>query len=129
MAEAIDQQIASMDDSIALPRKNGELIFEAPWEARAFGLAVALNEQGTYPWRDFSEALAREISEAELSTGSPDESSTYYKRWLATLEEVVLAAGLVTHAELDAEVTKQAKHDAHTHNHSHDHEYHHHHDI
>ena len=58
MAATIDQRIASMDQQIALPRKNGELVFEAPWEARAFGLAVALNDSGLYPWRDFSQRLA-----------------------------------------------------------------------
>ena len=28
------------------PRANGELVFEAPWESRAFGVAVALHESG-----------------------------------------------------------------------------------
>ena len=27
----------------APPRDNGELVFAAPWESRAFGLALALN--------------------------------------------------------------------------------------
>ena len=39
---APDPRISTMDEQVALPRKNGELVFEAPWEARAFGLAVAL---------------------------------------------------------------------------------------
>jgi len=30
MAGKIDQRIADMDEQIALPRKNGELVFEAP---------------------------------------------------------------------------------------------------
>ena len=30
----------------APPRDNGELVFAAPWESRAFGLALALNEAG-----------------------------------------------------------------------------------
>ena len=51
MAGKVDQRIAEMDESIAFPRKNGELVFEAPWEARAFGLAVALSEAGQFPWQ------------------------------------------------------------------------------
>ena len=38
-----DRLIANMEGSAALPRKNGELVFEAPWEGRAFGIAVALS--------------------------------------------------------------------------------------
>ena len=59
MSSKVDQRIADMDESIAVPRKNGELVFEAPWEARAFGLAVALSEDGLYPWKDFSHELAQ----------------------------------------------------------------------
>jgi len=81
-SKAVDDHIANMEGEIALPRSNGELLFAAPWEARAFGLAVALNEAGLYPWGDFSRGLAHEIA-GEEANGSP---STYYERWLATLE-------------------------------------------
>ena len=40
----VDPRIANLDSSAALPRKNGELVFKAPWEGRAFGMAVVLNE-------------------------------------------------------------------------------------
>jgi nitrile hydratase accessory protein len=109
MAGTADERIANMDKQIALPRKNGELVFEAPWEARAFGLAVALNEKGAYRWSDFSQGLAREIATAEAS-GDP---STYYERWLATLESLVIAKGLATHEELDAMAAEQALQDGH----------------
>ena len=46
MAATPDPRLANMDEQMALPRQNGELVFAAPWEARAFGLAVALNEAG-----------------------------------------------------------------------------------
>ena len=39
--------------------------FQAPWEARAFGLAVALNEKESYEWREFSAELAAKIAAAE----------------------------------------------------------------
>ena len=115
MAGTIDQRIANMDEQMALPRKNGELIFEAPWEARAFGLAVALHESGLYPWRDFSQGLATEIATAEQQ----GISSNYYERWLASLEKLVIAKGLMTREELDAWTAKQAlnEHDDHPHHH------------
>ncbi|MBZ0286967.1 MAG: nitrile hydratase accessory protein [Anaerolineae bacterium] len=120
MAESVDKQIAIMDEQIALPRKNGELVFEAPWEARAFGLAVALSESGVYAWHDFSQGLAAEIADAERE----GIESSYYERWLASLEKLVIAAGLVTREELDAQTAQQALDDEHDHDHGH----HHHHD-
>ncbi len=122
-----DPRIANMDEQIELPRKNGELVFEAPWEARAFGLAVALNESGAYAWSDFSQGLAQEIAAVESTQGP----SPYYERWLATLETLVIAKGLVTREEFEVRVKEQALHDDHDHGHEHDdhdHEHHHHHD-
>jgi nitrile hydratase accessory protein len=73
-----------------LPRKNGELVFEAPWEGRAFGLAVALNQAGYYPWDSFRDRLVEQI----------DPQRAYYESWLSALERVVLQQGLVSPAEL-----------------------------
>ena len=49
----VDNQVAYLDGEAALPRKNGELVFNAPWEGRIFGMAVVLNEKGAYPWDAF----------------------------------------------------------------------------
>ena len=117
MTHKIDKQITNIDESIALPRKNGELVFDAPWEARAFGLAVALNEQGAYPWHRFSQTLAQQIANAEADS----DPSTYYERWLATLESEILANGLITQDELDTAIVHQVHHDAHDHDHPHAH--------
>ena len=93
-----DGLIASMEGELALPRSNGELVFEAPWEGRAFGIAVALNENGAYEWGEFQRRLAEEIAAA-----SPDEAgSAYYERWLASLENLLLERSLVTREELEA---------------------------
>ena len=72
-----DRQIAAMEAQIALPRENGELVFQAPWEARAFGLAVALNEKALYEWHEFSTELAATIAAAEQN----NDPSSYYARW------------------------------------------------
>lgn len=96
MAEQADPRIANMDERLALPRQNGELQFAAPWEARAFGIAVALNEAGAYAWRDFSAGLAAETAAAEQA----EASTSYYERWLATLAKLALAKGLIRPEEL-----------------------------
>src|SRR5919108_3731208 len=103
---APDPRITAMDARVALPRKNGELVFEAPWEARAFGLAVALNEAGVYPWRDFSQGLAAETAALEQQGAH----GSYYERWLETLEKLAVARGLVTLDELDARTAEYAFH-------------------
>ena len=41
----IAERLAAADGGAAAPpRSNGELVFEAPWESRSFGMAVALSE-------------------------------------------------------------------------------------
>ena len=104
MNEPTDMRIASMDESIALPRSNGELVFEAPWEGRAFGIAVALNEDGRYDWSEFQDRLANEIAEAER-TNAP---STYYERWLSSLERLVLDKGMLTTEEIERRASEYA---------------------
>ena len=114
MNASLNHHIAGMAGEIALPRQNGELVFATPWEARAFGLAVALQEAGAYEWREFSAALAAEISKAEQA-GS---GSTYYERWLLGLENLLTARGVVTPAEINDHMAYHATHldhDGHDH--------------
>ena len=35
--------------------------FDAPWQARAFAIAIALGEAGTYDWQTFQERLIERI--------------------------------------------------------------------
>jgi hypothetical protein len=53
---------APLDDE-SLPRDNGELVFEAPWQARALAIAVALVESLDVPWDTFRRRLMAEIAE------------------------------------------------------------------
>jgi nitrile hydratase accessory protein len=101
---AAERQMVQMADPIAMPRQNGELVFAAPWEARAFGMAVVLNEQGHYAWRAFSQELAAETATAEQH----GLASTYYERWQAALEKLVTTLGLVTPEELDRRMAAYA---------------------
>ena len=108
-----DRQISTMEAQIALPRENGELVFQAPWEARAFGLAVALNAKALYEWREFSAELAATIAATEQN----NDPSSYYTRWVASLEELVIARGLISREQLDAKIAECAAgiHDEHEH--------------
>jgi hypothetical protein len=42
---------------VAPPRRNGELVFEAAWQARAFGMAVALLDRYALGWEAFRRHL------------------------------------------------------------------------
>jgi nitrile hydratase accessory protein len=87
---AIDRTVADLE---GLPRKNGEMVFEAPWQGRAFGLAVAMNEQGVYEWGDFQHRLAAAIGQA------PERE--YYASWIGALESVLLEEGVLDPSELE----------------------------
>ena len=106
-----------MPDEIALPRENGELVFESPWEARVFGLAVALHEQGKFEWKVFSEDLATDISSAEQA----EEDSTYYERWLRALCSVTTRQDLLALDEVARRSEEVRYHDEHEHDHPHHH--------
>ena len=69
-------------------------MFAEPWQAQAFALAVKLSEQGHFTWTEWAAALADEVK-AAAGRGEPDDGSRYYEYWLAALERLVAAKGLV----------------------------------
>jgi nitrile hydratase accessory protein len=71
-----------------------EPVFAEPWQAHAFALAVKLSEAGCFTWEEWTTALSAEIAEARRR-GEPDDGSCYYHYWLAALEHLVAAKGLV----------------------------------
>jgi cobaltochelatase CobN len=91
-----DRLVANMNGPAAAPRKNGELVFEEPWEGRIFGMAVALHDQRVYGWEEFQRSLIASIAQAEAR----GEDSRYYERWLASFERLLADKGLVTPEEL-----------------------------
>jgi nitrile hydratase accessory protein len=79
-----------------VPRDADGPVFRAPWEAQAFGLALALHERGIFTWREWADALTAEIRAAD----TPDDGTRYYEYWLAALEKLAAAKGLVSVAEM-----------------------------
>jgi nitrile hydratase accessory protein len=74
-------------------------VFAEPWQAQAFALAVRLSEQGHFTWKEWAATLAGEL-EAAAKRGEPDDGSHYYDHWLAALEHLVQAKGLLGRAAL-----------------------------
>jgi nitrile hydratase accessory protein len=99
----------------APPSANGELLFEAPWEARAFGMAISLAEAGAFTWDEFRASLIEAIATWERQA-APGSSYRYYDCWLTALTAVVTDKGLGSANDLDARASALA---ARPHGHDH----------
>ncbi len=77
--------------------------FTAPWELRAFALAVAAHRAGHYEWPRFQTRLVDAVQGWESAHTAPgaDRDWHYYERWLEAFEVVATGLG-VDPAELDA---------------------------
>ena len=70
-----------------LPRDGDIPVFNEPWEARAFGMVLALHERGLFTWPQWADALARQIELAQAA-GDADLGDTYYRHWVLALESL-----------------------------------------
>ena len=82
-----------------LPVDGDSPVFREPWEAQAFGMALALHERGLFTWDEWAQALATQIRAAQAE-GDPDLGNTYYRHWLAAIEALVSAKGASSPEEL-----------------------------
>lgn len=84
----------------APPRDNGELAFTAPWQARTFGMTMALVDVGALDWERFRAALVQEVA----AQHAPERG--YWGCWARALERLLVGRGLLP---VDA-VTRLASH-------------------
>lgn len=100
---------ADLTGPLSPPRDNGEMVFDAPWERRVFGLAIALCRSDACDWETFRQRLIRRIAD--------DETRPYWRSWAAALEDVLFDTAALLPAELDARhrqlVQRPAGHDHH----------------
>jgi len=94
MTVRVDAAVAAMAGPAAPPRRNGELVFDAPWQGRAFGMAVGVVERLGLEWKAFQQRLIAEIA------AQPE--APYYDCWVAALERLVLDYGVVAAEEMQA---------------------------
>jgi nitrile hydratase accessory protein len=74
----VSREVTGLRGIEAPPRRNGELVFAAPWQGRVFAMAIALQQRLAVPWDDFRHRLIAEIER--------DPQRPYYESWLAALE-------------------------------------------
>lgn len=78
-----------------LPADDAGPVFNAPWEAQAFAMTLALHERGLFTWTEWAAYLNQAIRDAQAA-GDPDHGNTYYRHWLTALERISTAKGWVT---------------------------------
>jgi nitrile hydratase accessory protein len=97
MSTVSEQVAADLNSPASIPRRNGEPVFNEPWESRAFGMAVALCERGLYAWDEFRDHLIAEITAADAR----GLHSSYYERFLAALENLLIIKGTCPATEIE----------------------------
>ena len=70
--------------------------FDAPWQAQAFAMTLALHQAGLFTWPEWAAALGKALE------GAAPDGSDYYACWLSALEAIVTAKAATTAAEVDA---------------------------
>jgi len=77
-----------LSPELAPPMNNGEVVFAAPWQGRAFGMARTLAEAGVFSWDEFRAHLIQIIGVWDRSAAM-DADYEYYGHFLAALEAVL----------------------------------------
>lgn len=83
-----------------LARRDGEPVFDEPWQAQALGLAFSLCERGVFSPAHWSQALGAAL-ERILASGASDTPQTYYRAVVEALEGVLSESGEVSARLLD----------------------------
>ena len=80
------------------PRPADGPAFDAPWQAQAFALTVALHEAGLFSWNEWAETLGRHVGKPDAAADGSD----YYAHWVGALEELLTAKGVAADSEVSA---------------------------
>ncbi len=95
-------ELATMDRALGaettLPRDNGELVFEEPWQGRALGMGVVVLQRTGASWAELRRHLVAAIAARRQGEGE-SEATTYYAAWLDALEALLAERELLEEAE------------------------------
>ncbi len=76
-------------------------VFEAPWHAEAFAIAVALEARGAFSWPEWTETFGAVLAE-HGQRRDLDGGDDYFRAWIAALERICAAKGLADAGALAA---------------------------
>jgi len=84
----VNTELVDVDGPDAPPRRNGELVFDAPWQSRVFGLCAAIVSTCFYGDREpFRQQLITAIA--------ADPERPYWDSWTVALQRLVIDKGLI----------------------------------
>jgi nitrile hydratase accessory protein len=90
-------RLADVDAALAgrapLPRDNGELVFEEPWQGRVLGMGVVTLERLGLSWIDFRDHLAAAIARHGYDPAEPS-ATAYYTAFVEALESLLAEHGV-----------------------------------
>ena len=81
----------ALNSLIEAARLDPDHVFSAPWEARAFAIALKLSESGHFTWDEFRQRLIAEVSASDkirARDGTSDHGE-YYEHFLSALEHLL----------------------------------------
>lgn len=94
-------EMLDVDGAAAPPRRNGELVFEAPWQSRVFGLCAAIVETCFDGDREpFRQQLIAAIA--------AEHERPYWDSWTVALQRLVVEAGLLDQLAIERRMAKVA---------------------
>jgi nitrile hydratase accessory protein len=87
---------AALDKLIEAARLDPAHVFSAPWEARAFAIALQLSERGHFTWDEFRDRLIAEVRASDRIRARDGTSNhgEYYDHFLHALENLLDEKGL-----------------------------------
>jgi nitrile hydratase accessory protein len=87
---------AALNQLIEAARLDSDHVFSAPWEARAFAIALKLSERGFFTWDEFRERLIAEVcvSDRIRARDGTSDQGEYYDHFLHALEHLLAEKGL-----------------------------------
>jgi nitrile hydratase accessory protein len=96
--ELVRPEVRGMAGETALPRQNGELVFDAPWQGRVLGMALAVVQERGLDWDEFRRRLIAAID--------ADPTRPYYESWTVALTDLVVDLGVADVADVEARAAR-----------------------
>ena len=60
-----DQKPNGQQNAITQNSKESEAVFDSPWQAKTFAMAVKLNEAKIFSWSEWADEFSQQIAEHE----------------------------------------------------------------
>ena len=86
----------ALNDLIEAARLDPDHVFSAPWEARAFAIALQLSQSGYFTWDEFRDHLIAEVraSDRIRARDGTSDHGEYYDHFLHALERLLEEKGI-----------------------------------